>query len=187
MVFKVSREVCWSKRMSVLDDSLKSEKLPKAVAAGICYFFVKFLHSFFTFQNCLQSTLTEANKISSLPAMNPPTFQRLKMKNTGQLIQSCQFNLAIISYISKFKMPVTPNCREGDVTECLSVLSFQQEVWAEGAEWINSGIVTAEVSFNAAHSTKDSYQSLFWNMGKEQSVKHVMWEGPTAPKAFLSS
>lgn len=109
------------------------------------------------------------------------------MENTGQLIQSCQFNLAIISYISKFKMPVTPNCREVDVTECLSVLSFQQEVWAEGAEWINSGIVTAEGSFNAALSTKDSYQSSFWNMGKEQSVKHVMWEGPTAPKAFLSS
>lgn len=78
MVFKVSREVCWSERMSVLDDSLRSEKLPKAVAAGICYFFVKFLHSFFTFQNCLQSTLTEANKISSLPATNPPNFPKIE-------------------------------------------------------------------------------------------------------------
>lgn len=59
------------------------------------------------------------------------------MENTGQ-IQSCGFYLANISYISKFKMPVTPNCGEVDVAECLPVLSFQQEVWAEGVEWINT-------------------------------------------------
>lgn len=62
------------------------------------------------------------------------------MENTGQLIKSCEFYLANISCISKFKMPITPKCGEVDVAECLSVLSFQQEVWAEGAEWINIGI-----------------------------------------------
>lgn len=35
-------------------------------------------------------------------------------------------------------MPVTPNWGEVDVAECLPVLSFQQEVWAEGVEWINT-------------------------------------------------
>lgn len=63
MVFEVSREEYWSEKMSILDKNLRSEILLRTVAAGVCYFFVKFLHSFFaTFQNYLQSTLVEAKK-----------------------------------------------------------------------------------------------------------------------------
>lgn len=66
MVIKGSREVYWSEKMSILDNNLRSEILLRTVAAGVCYFFVKILHSFFaTFQNYLQSTLAEANKISA--------------------------------------------------------------------------------------------------------------------------
>lgn len=38
----------------------------------------------------------------------------------------------------------------------------------------------AEGRFNAAHSTEDTFRSSFGKMGKEQSVEHIMWEGPAA-------
>lgn len=154
---------------------------------------MKLLYSFITtFQNYLQSTVTEIVKDQYMTSKETTqTSWRLKIENTGQVIRSCELNLAYMSY--------TPNqCSCGFLSAllalavhfkiqnashsklwgreccwaCLSVCSaFRHEMQAEEVEWINTGVTIAEGSFNIAYSPEDnhisvSYQSSFLNYGQ---------------------
>lgn len=94
--------------MAFLHNSLRSQQLLKAIAAGDCYLFVELLYSFITtLQNYLWSTLTEVDKDQYMTSKETPqTFWRLKIENTGQLIKSCEFSLANMSYTELWLLQV---------------------------------------------------------------------------------